>query len=105
MNGNVYLLSVGSDPLSPDIIYSRDSELKLSVYRVEDIHFVADESEIQLYGYLNNHLLAFETIDVEPEDALEVITAIRWYSGYMGSPKMEILPDDPRVLVEIAVAL
>ncbi|MBW4888745.1 hypothetical protein KXQ82_03430 [Mucilaginibacter sp. HMF5004] len=105
MSRNVYLVMVGSNPISPDIVYSRDSELKLAVYFTDDMPYVARKDEIQLYGYLNEKLIVFETIDISPDDALEVITAIKWYTQYIGHPEIEILPDDPRVEQEINIAL
>ncbi len=105
MDGRVYLLMVGPNVVKPDIIYSRDSELKIAVYNVCQHHYIPHTDEIQLYGYLNDNLLVFETIDIEPEDALEMLTAIKWYTNYIGVPHMEILPDDPRMPHETAIAL
>jgi len=97
MNGNVYMLRTGVSHLSPDIIYSRDTALKVKAYNLAEVNFRADENEIQLYGWYNHDLLAFETIDILPEDAMDMITAIKWYAHYLGCVDMEILPDDPRV--------
>ena len=41
-------------------------------------------------------MLSFETINIIADDALDVISAIQWYAGYIDCPDMEILPDDPR---------
>jgi len=96
MSGNVYLLLTGSNQLSEEIIYSRDTDLKVKVYNLSEMAFTADDSEIQLYAYFNGDLLAFETIDIRPEDAMDVILAIKWYAQYKEYTEMEILPDDPR---------
>jgi len=98
MNGNrnVYLLSASSNQLAGSVIYSRDTDLKVRVYNLASTGFTPDVDEIQLYAYCDEDLLAFETIDIAPEDALDVISAIKWYCNYMGSPDIELLPDDPR---------
>ena len=105
MNGNVYLLSTRTNRLSADVIYARDSSLKVRVYNLSDVNFMADEDEIQLFGYYNNDLLAFETMAIAPEDAMEMIKAIRWYATYLDEPNMEILPDDPRQAHENDIAV
>lgn len=105
MSGNVYLLMFGADTMSPDIIYSRNSALKIAVYFVDSVPFIAHENEIQLYGYLGDGLLVFETVNISPDDALEVLSAIKWYTNYIGHPEIEILPDDPRMEHQIPVAL
>ena len=58
--------------------------------------FTPDNDELQLYGYANLKLYAFETINIAAEDALDVVSAIQWYAGYIDFPQMEILPEDPR---------
>ena len=55
-----------------------------------------DNNEIQLYGYASNKLYAFETINLKPDDAIDVVGAIQWYAEYIDCPKMEILAEDPR---------
>ncbi|MCJ8208525.1 hypothetical protein MUY27_02310 [Mucilaginibacter sp. RS28] len=96
MDHNVYLLA--TDPKDPcrDVIHSRDTDLKVKVFCLTDENFVPDINEIQLYGYANNKLYAFETIRITPEDALDVVSAIQWYANYVECPDMEILPEDPR---------
>ncbi|HEY8780782.1 MAG TPA: hypothetical protein VIM16_04135 [Mucilaginibacter sp.] len=96
MDNNVYLLA--TDPNNPcrDIIHSRDTHLKIRVFCLDKELFDPDVNEIQLYGYADGKLYAFETIDIMAEDALDVVGAIRWYAEYVNCPDMEILPDDPR---------
>jgi hypothetical protein len=96
MNGNIYMLLTSSSQLSAEIIYSRDTDLKVKVYNLSEVGFTANDNEIQLYAYHNQDLLAFETIDITPEDAMDVILAIKWYAEYLEYHDMEILPDDPR---------
>ena len=103
MNEKFYLVVMSSDPLSPDMVYSGDSGLKLCVYHLDKVAFTPNENEIQLYGYWTCNLLAFETVDISADNALEVLSAIKWYTRYIGCPEMEILPDDPRMGHEIAV--
>jgi hypothetical protein len=96
MEYNVYLLA--TDPKNPcrDVIHSRDTNLKIRVYCLNEDEFEANANEIQLFGYANKKLYAFETIDISAEDALDVVGAIQWYADYIDYPQMEILPEDPR---------
>lgn len=96
MEYNVYLLA--TDPNNPcrDIIHSRDTNLKIRVYCLDEDRFEANTNEIQLFGYAGSKLYAFETIDISAEDALDVVGAIQWYADYIEFPDMEILPEDPR---------
>jgi len=71
--------------------------LKVNVICIDEERFLANGNEIQLYGYANGKLYAFETINVTPDDALDVIDAIQWYAEYIEYPDMEILPEDPRI--------
>jgi hypothetical protein len=96
MDGNVYLLATDPKNACRDVIHSRDTSLKIRVYCLNDEQFDPGDHEIQLYGYADKKLYAFETIDLRPEDALDVVTAIRWYAAYINCPEMEILPEDPR---------
>jgi len=105
MEGNVYLLSTSSNQLSANIIYSRDTALKVKVYNLAFSDFIPDVDEIQLYAYYGKYLLAFETIEIAPEDAFDVILAIKWYFNYVGYPDTEILPDDPRISHENEIAV
>ena len=96
MDYNVYLLA--TDPNNPcrDVIHSRDTNLKIRVFCLSQEQYIADNSEIQLFGYADSKLYAFETININAEDALDVVGAIQWYAEYIDFPEMEILPDDPR---------
>lgn len=103
MDHNVYLLA--TDPKNPcrDVIHSRDTNLKIRVFCLDEDKFSAHENEIQLFGYAGNKLYAFETINILAEDALDVVGAIQWYADYVGYPELEILPEDPRPGQEIAM--
>ena len=103
MDYNVYLLA--TDPKNPcrDVIHSRDTNLKIRVYCLEYDPFSPDNNEIQLYGYADKKLYAFETINITADDALDVVGAIQWYAAYIDCPEMEILPDDPRSDQHIAM--
>jgi len=96
MDYNVYLLA--TDPSNPcrDVIHSRDTGLKVRVFCLSEERFSANDNEIQLYGYANDKLYAFETININADDALDVVGAIQWYADYIEYPEMEILPEDPR---------
>jgi hypothetical protein len=103
MDHNIYLLA--TDPNDPcrDVIHSRDTSLKVKVFCVTDEDFSPDDSEIQLYAYADKKLYAFETINITPDDALDVVSAIRWYGEYIDVPDMEILPEDPRIGHDVAM--
>jgi hypothetical protein len=103
MDGNVYLLATDPKNICRDVIHSRDTPLKIRVFCLDNEHFEAHDGEIQLYGYAGKKLYAFETIDIKAEDALDVVSAIRWYAAYVDHPGMEILPDDPRPDKTVAV--
>ncbi|MDR3697821.1 hypothetical protein [Mucilaginibacter sp.] len=103
MDLNVYLLATDPNNACRDVIHSRDTHLKIRVFCLDTEQFVPDSNEIQLYGYAGRKLYAFETINIIAEDALDVVSAIRWYAEYIDFPQMEILPDDPRQGNHIAV--
>ena len=96
MDYNVYLLATDPNNLCRDLIHSRDTHLKIRVFCLDKESFSPDINEIQLYGYAEGQLYAFETINIIAEDALDVVGAIQWYAEYINFPNMEILPDDPR---------
>jgi hypothetical protein len=103
MEHNVFLLA--TDPRDPcrDVIHSRDTTLKVKVFCVTDENYTPDPNEIQLFGYAHKKLYAFETINITPDDALDVISAIEWYAEYIDYPNMEILPEDPRIGHDVAM--
>jgi hypothetical protein len=103
MDYNIYLLATDPHDACRDVIHSRDTNLKIRVYCLDNEEFDPDNSEIQLYGYANNKLYAFETINILADDALDVVGAIQWYAEYIDCPGMEILPDDPRTGKHMAV--
>ena len=105
MDYNVYLLA--TDPNNPcrDVIHSRDTNLKIRVFCLDNEEFHPNNNEIQLYGYAGSKLYVFETINIEPEDALDVVSAIQWYADYIDFPKMEILPEDPRPDQNVEISL
>src|ERR1700744_3506633 len=96
MDYNVYLLATDPNNTCRDVIHSRDTSLKIKVFCLDKERFSPDANEIQLFGYANGKLYAFETIDIKSEDALDVVGAIQWYAEYIDFPEMEILPEDPR---------
>lgn len=102
MDAEIYLLLTDSDQ-TPDIIYSRNSDLKIKVYCLNGMKYTPEPNEIQLYSYYKGDLLVFETVNISADDALDMISAIRWYAKYLECPDMEILSDDPRLGHEIAV--
>jgi len=103
MDYNVYLLATDPNNACRDVIHSRDTGLKIRVFCVNKEPFTPNANEIQLFGYANGNLYAFETIDIKAEDALDVVGAIQWYAEYIEFPEMEILPEDPRASQNIAI--
>ncbi len=103
MSHNVYLLA--NEPGNPcrDVIHSRDASLKIRIFCLDREIFHPAANEIQLYGYANNELFAFETVGISSEDALDIVEAIQWYANYIKFPEMEILPEDPRLDKNIAM--
>ena len=103
MAHNVYLLA--TDPHNPcrDVIHSRDTDLKVRVFCLDKETFHHDANEIQLFGYCNDNLYAFETVGIASDDALDIVEAIQWYADYIKCPDMEILPEDPRLNKDIAM--
>lgn len=96
MDGNVYLLATDAHGNCRDVIHSRDTSLRIKVFCPSEQDFTPNSNELQLYGYANGRLYAFETVNLLAEDAIDVVGAIKWYAAYIGSPQMEILPEDPR---------
>jgi hypothetical protein len=103
MDYNIYLLATDPNNACRDVIHSRDTNLKIRVFCLDADPFSPDSNEIQLYGYADRKLYAFETINISAEDALDVVGAIQWYADYIDYPQMEILPDDPRAGQHIAM--
>jgi hypothetical protein len=103
MDYNVYLLATDPKNACRDVIHSRDTSLKIRVFCPDNEQFDPDDNEIQLFGYGNKKLYAFETINIKADDALDVVSAIQWYAEYIDCPEMEILPEDPRPGKHIAV--
>lgn len=103
MAHNVYLLA--TDPNNPcrDVIHSRDTDLKVRVFCLDNEAFHHDSNEIQLFGQCVDKLYAFETVSIASDDALDIVEAIQWYANYIECPEMEILPDDPRQDRDIAM--
>lgn len=103
MDHNVYLLATDPKNSCRDIIHSRDTPLKVRVFCLNEESYSPNVNEIQLYGYANSKLYAFETINIAADDALDLVGAIQWYADYIDDPGMEILPEDPRMGKNIAM--
>jgi len=103
MEHNIYLLASDTHDAGREVIHSRDTGLRVRVIDLNTTPFRPSNSEIQLFGYAGDKLLGFETINVSPDDALDVLDAIKWYARYIDYPEMEILPEDPRVGQTVAI--
>ena len=103
MNHKVFLLATDTNNPCRDVIYARETGLRLRVFCLDTEPFHPDMNEIQLYGNGNGKLYAFESIDVTSDDALGIVEAIQWYASYIGCPEMNIAADDPRPSKDIAI--
>lgn len=103
MPENVFLLSTDFTASCRGVIHSRNSGLRVQVFYLDREKFVPDSNEIQLYGDNGKERFAFETIGIEPEGALDVVDAIRWYAAYINCPDLEIMPEKPENNSNIAV--
>jgi len=103
MARNIYLLATDPNNSCRDVIHSRDTGLKIRVFCLDKETFHHDANEIQLFGYCNDSLYAFETVGIASDDALDIVEAIQWYADYIKCPEMEILPEDPRQNKDIAM--
>lgn len=103
MGLSAYLVATDPQRACGDVIYARDTNLKIRVYCPEEEHFDPDPGEIQLYGFAGERFYIFETIGLKAEDALDVVSGIKWYARYIDHPEMEILPEDPRTGDNVAV--
>jgi hypothetical protein len=95
MKEDVFLLA--KDPASDcrDLIFHRDSPLRIRVTCLDEHAFNPDNDEIQFYGTNEGKVYAFETVRYHSDDPALIIEAIRWYARYIGNPDMEICPEEP----------
>lgn len=103
MKRNVFLLATDPKNRCRDVIYARDTGLRLRVFCLDTEPFHPDMNEIQLYGNGRGKLYAFESIEVTSDDALDIVEAIQWYANYLRCPEMSIVADDPRPGKNIAI--
>jgi hypothetical protein len=92
----VFLLAKDPANSCRDIIYHRESGLRLHVYCLNKTGFEPHPDELQFYADTNNGILAFETWRYDIDDPALIIDAIRWYARYIDQPDLEILAEDPR---------
>ena len=102
-NGSVYLLSEDPTGLLPDVIYGRNSSLRIRIFKLSQHTFNPAPDELQFYAFAEGELLAFETCEVYADDLLDTLEAIHWYCLVIGHPEIEILPDDPRLATEMVI--
>ncbi|MBE7178153.1 MAG: hypothetical protein INR69_17250 [Mucilaginibacter polytrichastri] len=77
-------------------IISRDSHLHVRVYTGRRARrFMPNPDELQMYGLDGDELIAFETQNIVPEDAIDMIDAIHYYARYTRNSDMEILAEPP----------
>lgn len=48
-----------------------------------------------MYAFHRKKLLAFETVGIQPDDAIDMIEAIHWYARHVNNADMEIMPYNP----------
>jgi hypothetical protein len=90
MENPIFLLAKDPEEASGDIIFHRDSDLRIKVICPDHTSWKLNPDELQLYADNNGQKLAFETIDFRPDEPGLIIGAIRWYAQYIGNPELEI---------------
>ena len=95
MENPVFLLAKDPQNECRDLIFHRDSGLRVKVICLDDQEFEENFDELQLFADNNGERLLFETVDYFPEDPGIIIEAIRWYANYIGNPEMEIEAEVP----------
>jgi len=90
MENPVFLLAKDPQNECRDLIFHRDSNLRVKVICLDHEEFEENLNELQLFADNNGERLLFETVDYYPEEPGIIIEAIRWYANYIGNPKMEI---------------
>lgn len=90
MESPIFLLAQDPEGTSREIIFHRDSDLRIKVIFADDTDWTVNPDEMQLYADNKGERLAFETIDFRPDEPGLVIEAIRWYAHYIGNPELEI---------------
>ena len=95
MENPVFLLAKDPQNECRDLIFHRDSNLRVKVICLDDQEFEENQNELQLFADNNGERLLFETVEYYPEDPGIIIEAIRWYANYIGNPEMEIEAEVP----------
>lgn len=84
---NSFWITTGQDHPFGDVIYSRLNQLRV---RVTQLDQPAASDEVCIFGFSGDQILVFETIDIKPDDALDMIAAIQRYTAYIGRPHMTL---------------
>jgi hypothetical protein len=90
MEKPIFLLVKDQENECRELIFHRDSELKIKVIGEESQGWQLNPNELQLYADNNGERLIFETVDFQPDEPGLVIEGIRWYAQYIGNPELEI---------------
>ena len=78
-----------------DIICFWDRELRIRVSSLTGSPLFEDPNELLYYGDDFGCPIAFQTINYQGEDAELIISAIKWYAEYLGSPAMVVSKENP----------
>jgi hypothetical protein len=89
--GSFYIDETGNRP----IICSRDTDIRIEVFNLEDEHFVAPKDKVVFYADDHGTHRAFVVHSV-PFKEENVADAFKWYSNYLDYPQMVITMKDPR---------
>lgn len=89
---------ITSGPHGPegDIIYAQESALRIRVRRMNAHNWLPTPREVQLYCLIGDEMLAFETMAIKPDDALDMAAAIRHYAVYYGITETILFTKEPR---------
>jgi hypothetical protein len=90
MENPIFLLAKDQENECREIIFHRDSDLRIKVICPDNKDWHLNPDELQLYADNKGERLVFETIDFRPDEPGLVIEAIRWYAQYIGNPELEI---------------
>lgn len=78
-----------------DMIYALDNGLHVGVYLLNETSYTPASNEVQLYACTGNDILLFETVDIQPDDALDMLSAVRCYLEYIGISHAPLFTSEP----------
>jgi hypothetical protein len=80
-----------------DLIYDQGGTLRLQVFNRQTERFKPSAFELHYYGDNFGEELVFETIGYKGENEQDIEALIRWYSHWIGYPKMKFYKNPPLI--------